>query len=119
MTKKIIIADDYQEARLFLVETVKEYDRSIEIDEVDNGERLVEKVKNNNYVLVFTDNDMGAGIYGVEAIRKMREFNRSIPIYMISADSWAREEAVLNGANGFILKNPIKEQILEILLRYF
>ena len=117
--KKIIIADDNKEAISFLAETIKKFDEKIQVENVENGENLIAKVGNNNYDLIFTDNDMGEGIYGIEAIKRIRGFNRTVPIYMISADSWAKEIALSNGANGFILKNPIREQILEILVEQF
>ncbi len=84
--RRIIIADDYEEMKYFLAETVSLFDRDAIIETVSTGEDLVKKVKHASYDLILTDNDMGKGIYGIEAIRQIREFNKEVTLYMISAD---------------------------------
>jgi CheY-like chemotaxis protein len=113
MPKRIIIADDYNSLRNLLQ---IHYQESIEdslVDAVSNGKELVEKVKNENYDIVITDYDMGLmEMNGIEATRKIREFNTKIPIIIYSGKAEEiEEEALKSGANECIDKREKQDTI--------
>ena len=121
--KKVIIAEDHKEVRKRLVEMI--FSQGIEIDEVDNGSKLVEKVKFGEYHLILTDNKMLI-MDGLNAIIKIREFNKEVPIYLLSFESdkgrvkILEERALEYGANGFLnkLDTNLSDKIEEIKKTY-
>jgi len=121
--KKVIIAEDHKEVRKRLVEMI--FSQGIEIDEVDNGSKLVEKVKFGEYNLILTDNKMPI-MDGLNAIIKIREFNKEVPIYLLSFESDKGRVKILEertleyGANGFLnkLDTNLSDKIEEIKKTY-
>ena len=126
MTKKVIIAEDFaplRNAYLFQIELMKEdkiLPADLEVECVANGESLIEKVKNEKYLLILTDNDMPPGITGLEAIKKIREFDKDVPIYMISGSAFQslKSDALKYGATGFIDKGELKTRLESLLKQY-
>ncbi len=77
-----------------------------------NGEDCIEKIKNSKFNVVFLDHLM-PGMDGVETVAKIREFNKDIPVYALTANSTAGEEFyVSKGFNGYLTK-PIESDVLE------
>jgi signal transduction histidine kinase/CheY-like chemotaxis protein len=85
-----------------------------------NGEETVEIVRSNSDIsLVLMDIKM-PGMSGLDATRKIREFNRSIPIiaqtaYSLSGD---RDLAIEAGCNDYISK-PINRKELQFLVNKY
>ena len=84
--KKIIIAEDFPSQRKIYRKVIEHYKKDFQIDEVENGSELVKKVKENNYDIIFTDQNMPGGINGLSAVKRIREFNKKVQIYLISDD---------------------------------
>lgn len=59
-------------------------------------------------------------INGIDCIRQVRKVNRTIPVIMITAyfTREAKEEALLAGANEYILKPIVPEKVLSLLEKY-
>jgi len=79
--KKVIIAEDNEYLRGRLVEAVSSL--GIKVCSVENGLKLVKAVKLEKYDLILTDNKMPI-LDGLDAIIKIREFNKQTPIYLLS-----------------------------------
>jgi len=79
---KILIVDDEPRIR----QVVKEYAvvNNYEIDEASDGLEAVEKCKSTKYDLVILD-IMMPKLDGIEAAKKIKEFNKDINIIMLSA----------------------------------
>ena len=104
MGVRVIFADDDENFRGSLIRFFKsKVPADVEVIEVPTGESLVDKVKSEQFNLVFTDYDLGKGMNGVDAIKAIRADNPQIPIYMVSA-SKKEEEAMLAGATGYFDK---------------
>ncbi len=121
MSKKIIIAEDDEYLRKSYVDCLKLLKSDLEIEAVSNGEELLERMKNSKYDLVMTDNDLGRGINGFEVITKIREFNKTIPILMISGTEGLEKWALEYGATKYIVKGNIslgklKKEIIDSYL---
>ncbi|MEK6885938.1 MAG: response regulator [Nanoarchaeota archaeon] len=83
----ILIGDDEEFIRL----SIRRLARHDEVHEACTGEELVEKAKravetNKPYSYILTDNKYGPGIEGIEAIRQIRDFDKTTPIFWHSGD---------------------------------
>jgi len=100
--KPIIIAEDYASTRRALVRALaKRYDT--QVDGVENGRQLVERVRDGDHSFVLTDRDMPI-MGGLEATREIRKTHPDIPIVMMSGLG-SEEEALAAGANAFVKKS--------------
>ncbi|SHE56971.1 Hpt domain-containing protein [Marinitoga hydrogenitolerans DSM 16785] len=86
---------------------------------VENGEEAIEMIKNNYFDIVFMDIQMPV-MNGYEATKKIREFNKSIPIIAMTAHLILqyKEEAIKSGMNDFITKPIEIERLLQIIKKY-
>ena len=113
MTEKIIIAEDDAILREVLELLVgARYDARI--DTVPDGRSLVEKVRNDRYSVVLTDNRMLA-MSGLQAIREIREFDQEVPIIMLSGFD-VKEEALETGATHYLDKSKVSGATLYPIL---
>jgi len=86
-----------------------------------NGEKAVQQAKEKNPNVVFMDLRMPV-MDGIEAIKKIREFNKDVPIIIISAyvDDPKAKEAIAYGISGVFYKGKDFEEglsLLEVALR--
>jgi len=114
---------DYSRLDILIVEDVelnREYEKemldnffSITCDTAENGAIAVEKAKNRNYDAILMDMRMPI-MDGLEATRKIREFDQKIPIICMSANVYKEDKlaAELSGMNDFIEK-PLERADIE------
>ncbi len=114
---------DYSGLNILIVEDVdlnREYEKemlnnffSIDCDTAENGLIAVEKVKNNTYDAVLMDMRMPV-MNGLEATRKIREFDKKLPIICMSANVYKEDKlaAEESGMNDFIEK-PLEKKDIE------
>ena len=86
------------------------------VAEAENGEIGVEKYKELRPDLVTMDITMPQA-NGIEALKKIREFDDKAKVVMISAmgQEVMVKEAILYGAKSFIVKPYKEEQVIETL----
>jgi len=114
---------DYSKLDILIVEDVelnREYEKemldnffSIACDTAENGAIAVEKAKNRNYDAILMDMRMPV-MDGLEATRKIREFDKQIPIICMSANVYKEDKlaAEESGMNDFIEK-PLERADIE------
>lgn len=118
MTKKVIIADDHQSWREMYVQAVKSAFPEVNIDEVESGTDLVERVLQGNYSAVISDNDMENKGAGLAALKRIRESGNNVPFYLISAGT-NKDTALNSGANGFYKKAEFdSDQLIADITQY-
>ncbi|MCP3941399.1 MAG: sigma-54-dependent Fis family transcriptional regulator [Desulfobacteraceae bacterium] len=103
MKGKILIVDD-DKAHLSMLQTLlKTLSHSTEC--VTDGEDAIHKAGQNPYDVILMDVKM-ANVGGMEALRKIKEFNPSIPIIMMTAYSSVDKavEAMRLGADDYLTK---------------
>ncbi len=117
---------DYSSLDILIVEDVeinREYEKEmldnffgITCDTAENGEVAVAKAKEHNYDAILMDMRMPV-MDGLEATRKIREFNREVPIICMSANVYKEDKlaAENSGMNDFIEK-PLDKQDIEAKL---
>ncbi|WP_242826974.1 hybrid sensor histidine kinase/response regulator [Butyrivibrio sp. MC2013] len=77
-----------------------------------SGEDALEKIKVNDYDLVFLDHMM-PGMDGIETVAEIRKTHPDLPVYALTANATAGEEFYKSkGFNGYLAK-PIETQKLE------
>ena len=117
MERKVLIADDDRDMRLSLKGFLQDLYGNVSVDEAASGKELVELARKGDYAIILTDNYMPPGITGVEAVKAIREFNRGVPIYVLSGHD-VREEALAAGATGYLHKLVSVEKLPDILAFY-
>ena len=111
----ILVAED-NESNFLLVKAIL---RDYEITQAANGQEAVDLVSSQPFDLILMDIQMPI-MDGLEATRKIREFNQTIPIVALTAYAFntdrKRSEEV--GCNDFITKPLKKSELLEIINKY-
>ena len=90
--------------------------KDFEADVLYAGEEVVSKVETGNYSIMFLDLKL-PGIDGIEVLRKIREFNRTIPVIIFSAYGTAEKlkEAKELGISGFFAKEKGFEEAAKLI----
>jgi len=117
MKKKILVCDDEEPIRLLLKESLK---NDYEVQEADDGREAVRLVTTGDFDLLIIDIKM-PGTHGFEAIERIRERNKKIPIIICSAYRLMQDDIVVQTSDiaAFITK-PVniadfKAKIFEII----
>ncbi|HAF26655.1 MAG TPA: hybrid sensor histidine kinase/response regulator [Lachnospiraceae bacterium] len=77
-----------------------------------SGEECLKKLKETKFNVVFLDHMM-PGMDGVETVEKIRETDRDLPVYALTANAANGEEFYISkGFNGFLSK-PVDSRTLE------
>ncbi len=114
---EILIVEDVELNREYEVEMLNNF-FSIECDTAENGLIAVEKVKNKRYDAVLMDMRMPV-MNGLEATKKIREFDQETPIICMSANVYQedKESAQKSGMNDFIEKPLDRDDIENKLIK--
>ena len=108
---KILVAEDNDSNFSLVQHILKDY----KLLRAVNGVEAVEEVRNRNFDLVLMDLKMPV-MGGLEATRKIREFNNDIPIVALTANAFDtdRASAIDAGCNAFLSKPVKRKQLLEL-----
>ena len=111
MEVKILWADD--EIDLLKPHILFLENKGYSVDTINNGLDAVEKSKDNNYDIIFLDENM-PGISGLEALIQIKENKPFVPIVMItkSEEEHIMEEAIGSKIADYLIKPVNPNQIL-------
>jgi two-component system response regulator AtoC len=100
---RILVADDEENIRMLLSETLK--DEGYEIIEVTNGDEAVKEVKKSDFDCVLMDVRMPV-LDGMEAFLKIREIRNNLPVIFLTAygSSDLAIKAMKKGAYDYLTK---------------
>jgi DNA-binding NtrC family response regulator len=117
MNKHILVIDDDVGIRESLSLVLG--DAGYQVDTVESGERGIQKVKRNDYGLIFLDIKM-AGMDGIETLREIRKIGKKIPVYIITAfqREYFRqlEDAMRDGVDFEVIEKPFdRERLLSLV----
>ena len=112
--KKILIVDDEENIRFLYKEELEEEGFLVELAE--NGEEALKKLSGFQPDLVTLDIKM-PGMGGIEALKRIREIERELPIILCSAygdykqnlATWASDAYVVKSADLTELKSTIRK----------
>lgn len=107
---RVLVCDD-TEINIKIAKKILEK-RLIEVDIAYNGQEAIDKVLLNEYQAILMDIRMPI-LDGLEATKKIREFNKEIPIIAFSANAYSEDinKSLSVGMNAHLAK-PIDTEIL-------
>ncbi len=111
---RILIAEDNESNYSLVRHILKGYD----LTRVENGVEAVERIRDGRFNFVLMDLKMPV-MGGLEATRKIREFDRKIPIVALTANAFDsdRVSALEAGCNAFLTKPLKRSHLLELLTK--
>jgi two-component system response regulator (stage 0 sporulation protein F) len=83
-TKKLLIVDDEETIRFSLSQAFITAEEEYEVTVASDALHALDKFKKQNYDLVITD-IMMPGMDGFELIKKLKQYNPTIPVIVITA----------------------------------
>jgi len=116
MSKRILVIDDEPSIRKSFLTALEDTEYLVETAE--SGEVGIEKLKKQKYNLIFLDLNM-PGLNGVETLRELREIDKDVPIYIVTAFHAAFTDQLKKAAEDMVdfelLKKPLSaNQIVSI-----
>jgi two-component system, chemotaxis family, chemotaxis protein CheY len=118
--KRVLVADDSQTMRMFLLFHLIKMLPGVKITEAVSGADALEKLRKQGVDLILTDMNMpeldGAGL--INAVRN--ELKRDTPIIVITTkgEQVDREKCLVLGANGYITKPLNPRELRETMLKF-
>ncbi len=114
----VLIVDD-NKLNIIVLKKILE-DLGVKADSANNGKAGLRKFKEKNYQLIFMDIHMPE-MDGWEATKKIREFNKEVIIFGLSANvtTEAIDKALESGMNNYLSKPFKKEHLYKLLFFHF
>ena len=114
---KVLVAEDTPVNQLLLRRILNE--AGLDVDIASNGEIAANLAKENEYNVIFMDLHMPI-LDGAGSLNKIREFNKTIPIYALTADAMEsnKKKCFEQGFTGFLTKPISKPNMLAVLAKY-
>jgi len=110
----IVIADDEDDVREFLLRAVRRYAPQAEVTAVVNGAAALEIMRQRGCDLLISDHRMPV-MTGVELLQAVRASQPILPVVIISADMTAEMAAAEAGVTAFFYKPLTIVQIRQII----
>ena len=119
MSKIILIADDYDDARGYMVLLIKSY--GYEVFEARNGKEAIELAKKHHPDLILMDISMPEmdGLQATQIIRKSNAEIAKVPIIAITAFDDSYKEKVLKAGCNQLIAKPVDFHILESVINKY
>ena len=114
---KVLIVEDNKTNQMLLEMLLMELD--LKCDIVDNGEKAVKQVQEKMYDIVLMDENMPV-LNGMEATKKIREFDTSLPIIAVTANALVgdKDKFMKAGMNDYLSKPINVELLIKVLKKY-
>lgn len=112
MMKEVLVVDDDPAVRNALKKSLTK--RGYKTITVPSGEEAIKKIKDRRPDLVLLDIRM-PGMDGVETLRKIRDFDKKLPVIMVTAHRAEKKmaHAIKLGISGFFLKTPDLTEVIK------
>jgi DNA-binding NarL/FixJ family response regulator len=109
---RVMVVDDHSLFRRGLIGLLEEMPEFLVVGEASNGQEAVEKIQEAHPDVLLLDINMPVmdGIQGLDAIRKLRP-EQKILMLTISQNDDDLIDAIVAGANGYLLKNTEPEAL--------
>ena len=114
---RVIVADDHEWILAILTQVVQETLPTAEVVSVGDGQQALEAYQQGGCNFLVTNHQM-PHMDGQTLIRRVRMGAPELPILMVSAKPEARADAMAAGANWFLTKEQIMEQLPRLLLQH-
>ena len=118
--KKVLVADDSQTMRMFILFHLIKMLPGVQIMEAENGVAAVEKLMRQDVDLILTDMNMpemdGAGV--IRAVRQGLKKQTPIIVITTKGEMPDRERGLALGANGYITKPLNIREFRETVMKF-
>lgn len=117
MKKRVLICDDEESIRLLLSEALNDI---YEVIEASDGREALKMITKEPFDLLITDIKMPR-THGLEAIERIRERNKSIPMIICSAYRLMKDDVVVSASDvaAFFTKpidiKALKSKVFELI----
>jgi DNA-binding NarL/FixJ family response regulator len=117
MTLRTLITEDHQLVSQGLEAMLSMADDVELVGAVNTGEAAVEKVRDGGIDVVLMDVNLGTGINGIEATRRIKEMapDTKILILTMFTDPGTVTEAVRAGADGYLSKGASSDAVIQAI----
>jgi two-component system, NarL family, response regulator len=113
---RIMIVDDHPMVREGLVSRIEKHEKMVVVAEAENGEQAIELFRQHKPDITLMDLRL-PGMNGLEVISKIKEEYPEARFIVLT--SYGSEEQIYKalklGAKGYVLKDVVGEQLLEII----
>jgi DNA-binding NarL/FixJ family response regulator len=115
MQKGIVIFEDNQSLRESIAQLLAESGTFVLLGNFPNALQAERQIRDLKPDIVLMDIDMPGGVSGIDAVRKIRAFDRQTPIIMLTVfdDQTNVLEAVFAGASGYLLKKHLSDHLTD------
>lgn len=113
---KVMLVDDHEMVRMGL-RTALDIEDDVEVvAEAESGEEALKVIETTEVDVILMD-VMMAGMGGIATCRQVKELGSSVKVLMLtsSSDEQAVMSALVAGADGYLLKNVRREELLRCL----
>ena len=116
MKPRVLIVEDEAAIRLALSGLLRR--EGYEVEQADNGEAALARLRGESFDLVLTDLALGAGASGMDVLRTSREQHPEAPVVMITAHGNEKiaVEAMKAGAHDYVPK-PFDNDEIRLVVR--
>jgi len=114
MQKSVLLYEDNKVLRESIEQMLTYSEEYVLLGGFPHALHVESQVKNLNPDLILMDIDMPGGLNGIEAVKKVRVFDKKTPVIMLTVfDDQANVlDAIFAGASGYLLKQHISERLL-------
>ncbi|HVV05707.1 MAG TPA: response regulator transcription factor [Puia sp.] len=117
MTAGVLIYEDNNQLRDSIEKLITFSKDFLLLGAFPNVTDVEKQVKKFQPDVILMDIDMPGGIDGIDAVRKIREFNTAAQIIMLTVfdDSRTVLDAISSGASGYLLKKNLSEKLFDAI----
>lgn len=112
----ILLVEDNSENREVMMHFLR---KICDVEIANDGPGAIESAKNNDFAAILMDINLGLGMNGVEATKKIRslENHKNTPIVAVTAYAMAgdRETFLASGCNYYISKPFTKKEFVSLI----
>ena len=115
MPTNVLIYEDNDQLRESIVQLLAYSKDHALLGSFPNVMQVEKQVKTLRPDIILMDIDMPGGMNGIDAVKKIRAFDRLVPIIMLTVfdDNTNVLDAVFAGASGYLLKKHLSSRLLE------
>ena len=115
MQTGVVIFEDNQPLRESISQLLADSGAFVLLGSFPNALQADKHVKDLKPEVILMDIDMPGGVNGVDAVKKIRAFDRQTPIIMLTVfdDQTNVLEAVFAGASGYLLKKHLSDHLAD------
>jgi len=117
MTAGVLIYEDNNQLRDSIEKLITFSKDFLLLGAFSNVTDVEKQVKKFQPDVILMDIDMPGGVNGIDAVRKIREFNTTAQIIMLTVfdDSRTVLDAISSGASGYLLKKNLSEKLFDAI----